>query len=75
MLSPKQLYPDIKELNSCVANGRVVINILPGTKGDLNRRARRVFEDYVHDIGFNGNLLFGKTFPGGAHAVAAVWTN
>src|SRR5690554_2098712 len=41
-------------------------------KGDLNRRARRVFEDYVRGIDFSGNLLIIKTYPGGANAVAAV---
>ncbi len=67
---------DIKELRLAkVANGKggYKYSLPPGTtKGDLNRRARRVFEDYVHDIGFSGNLLVVKTFPGGAHAVAAV---
>ncbi len=41
-------------------------------KGDLNRRARRVFEDYVRGIDFSENLLIIKTYPGGANAVAAV---
>ena len=41
-------------------------------KGDLNRRARRVFEDYVRGIDFSGNILVVKTYPGGANAVAAV---
>lgn len=42
------------------------------TRGDLNRRARRVFEDYVKMIDFSGNLLIIKTYPGGANAVAAI---
>lgn len=42
------------------------------TKGDLNRRARRVFEDYVKGLDFSENILIIKTYPGGANAVAAV---
>ena len=38
----------------------------------MNRRARRVFEDYVRGIDFSGNLLIIKTYPGGANAVAAI---
>ena len=40
--------------------------------GDLNRRAKRVFEDYVRGVDFAGHIIVLKTFPGGAHAVAAV---
>lgn len=67
---------DIKELRLAkVPNGKGAYkySLPPGmTKGDLNRRARRVFQDYVHHIDFSGNLLVVKTYPGGAHAVAAV---
>lgn len=67
---------DIKELRLAkVPNGKGGYKYaLPQgtTKGDLNRRARRVFEDYVKGIDFSGNLLLIKTYPGGAHAVAAV---
>lgn len=42
------------------------------TRGDLIRRARRIFEDYVCSVHFSGPLIMIKTFPGGAHAVAAV---
>lgn len=67
---------DIKELRLAkVPNGKGGYKYaLPqgATKGDLNRRARRVFEDYVKDVDFSGNLLIIKTYPGGAHAVAAV---
>jgi len=67
---------DIKELRLAkVPNGKGGYKYaLPQgtTKGDLNRRARRVFEDYVRDVDFSRNLLLIKTYPGGAHAVAAV---
>ncbi len=67
---------DIKELRLAkVPNGKGGYKYaLPqgATKGDLNRRARRVFEDYVKDVDFSGNLLIIKTYPVGAHAVAAV---
>ncbi len=67
---------DIKELRLAkVPNGKggYKYAVSQGiTKGDLNRRARRVFEDYVKDIDFSGNLLIIKTYPGGANAVAAV---
>lgn len=67
---------DIKELRLAkVPNGKGGYKYaLPQgtTKGDLNRRARRVFEDYVRDIDFSNNLLIIKTYPGGANAVAAV---
>ncbi len=42
------------------------------TRGDLVRRARRIFEDYVCSVDFSGPLIMIKTYPGGAHAVAAV---
>lgn len=42
------------------------------TRGDLVRRARRIFEDYVLSVDFSGPLIMIKTYPGGAHAVAAV---
>ncbi len=42
------------------------------TKGDLVRRAKRVFADYVRSVDFSGSLIMIKTYPGGAHAVAAV---
>ena len=42
------------------------------TRGDLVRRAKRIFEDYVRSVDFSGPLIMIKTFPGGAHAVAAV---
>jgi transcriptional regulator of arginine metabolism len=42
------------------------------TRGDLFRRARRIFEDYVVSVDFSGPLIMLKTYPGGAHAVAAV---
>lgn len=42
------------------------------TRGDLIRRAKRIFEDYVRSIEFSGPLIMIKTYPGGAHAVAAV---
>lgn len=67
---------DIKELRLAkVADGKGGYKYaLPqGTmKGDLLRRARRIFEDYVRDIDYSGNLLIIKTYPGGAHAVAAI---
>lgn len=66
---------DIKELRLAkIPNGQggYKYSIPQGTtKGDLNRRARRVFEDYVKDIDFSQNLLIIKTYPGGANAVAA----
>lgn len=34
--------------------------------------AKRIFEDYVRDVDFTGNFLIVKTYPGGAHAVAAI---
>lgn len=40
--------------------------------GDLRRRVKRVFEDYVRAVDFTGNSILVKTYPGGAHAVAAV---
>lgn len=42
------------------------------SKGDLLRRARRIFEDYVRGVDFSGSLIMVRTYPGGAHAVAAV---
>lgn len=67
---------DVKELRLAkVSNGKGGYKYaLPhgATKGDLNRRARRVFEDYVRGIDFSGNLLIIKTYPGGANAVAAI---
>ncbi|HBN95006.1 MAG TPA: arginine repressor [Firmicutes bacterium] len=42
------------------------------TRGDLIRRARRIFEDYVRSVDFSGPLIMIKTYPGGAHAVAAI---
>lgn len=67
---------DIKELRLAkVPNGKGGYKYalpLGSTKGDLNRRARRVFEDYVKALDFSGNLLIIKTYPGGANAVAAV---
>ena len=67
---------DIKELRLAkVPNGKGGYKYaLPqgAAKGDLNRRARRVFEDYVRDIDFSRNLLIIKTYPGGANAVAAI---
>lgn len=42
------------------------------TRGDLIRRAKRIFEDYVRCVDFSGPLIMIKTYPGGAHAVAAV---
>lgn len=67
---------DIKDLRLAkVPNGKGGYKYaLPhGTiKGDLNRRARRVFEDYVRGLDFSGNLIIVKTYPGGANAVAAI---
>jgi transcriptional regulator of arginine metabolism len=67
---------DIKELRLAKVpdgKGGYKYALPQGTvKGDLNRRARRVFEDYVRGIDFSGNLLIIKTYPGGANAVAAV---
>lgn len=42
------------------------------TKGDLTRRAKRIFRDYVRSIDFSGPLIMVRTDPGGAHAVAAI---
>lgn len=42
------------------------------TKGDLTRRAKRIFRDYVRSIDFSGPLIMIRTDPGGAHAVAAI---
>lgn len=42
------------------------------TQGDLLRRARRIFEDYVRDLDFSGPFIMVKTYPGGANAVAAI---
>lgn len=39
---------------------------------DLTRRVKRAFEDYVRAVDFAGNVILIKTYPGGAHAVAAV---
>jgi len=67
---------DIKELRLAKVpdgKGGYKYALPQGTvKGDLNRRAQRVFEDYVRDIDFSGNILVVKTYPGGANAVAAV---
>jgi transcriptional regulator of arginine metabolism len=67
---------DIKELRLAkVPNGKGGYKYaLPvgQTKGDLLRRAKRIFEDYVRDVDFTGNFLIVKTYPGGAHAVAAI---
>lgn len=67
---------DIKELRLAKVpdgKGGYKYALPQGTvKGDLNRRARRVFEDYVRGIDFSGNILVVKTYPGGANAVAAV---
>ncbi len=67
---------DIKELRLAkVSNGKGGYKYaLPqsASKGDLNRRARRVFEDYVKAVDFSGNILIIKTYPGGANAVGAV---
>lgn len=67
---------DIKELRLAkISNGQggykysVPTNI---TKGDLMRRAKRIFEDYVRGVDFSGSLIMVKTYPGGAHAVAAI---
>lgn len=67
---------DIKELRLAkVSNGKGGYKYaLPSgtSKGDLNRRAKRIFEDYVRDVDFSGNLIVIKTYPGGANAVAAI---
>lgn len=42
------------------------------TPGDPNGRARRIFEDCVKSVDFNEPFIFIKTFPGSAHAVAAI---
>jgi transcriptional regulator of arginine metabolism len=42
------------------------------TMGDLLRRARRTFRDYVRGVDFSGPFIMIKTYPGGAHAVAAI---
>lgn len=67
---------DIKELRLAkISNGQggykysVPTNV---TKGDLLRRASRIFEDYVRGVDFSGTLIMVKTYPGGAHAVAAI---
>ncbi len=67
---------DIKELRLAkVPNGRGGYRYsLPSTasKGDLMRRAKRIFEDYVRGVDFSGSLIMVRTYPGGAHAVAAL---
>ena len=67
---------DIKELRLAkIADGRggyrysLTATI---TVGDLKRRAKRVFADYVRSVDFSGALIMIKTYPGGAHAVAAI---
>lgn len=67
---------DIKELRLAkIPNGQggykysVPTNV---TQGDLLRRAKRIFEDYVRSVDFSGSLIMIKTYPGGANAVAAV---
>lgn len=67
---------DIKELRLAkISNGQggykysVQTNV---TKGDLMRRAKRIFRDYVRSVDFSGSLIMVKTYPGGAHAVAAI---
>jgi len=67
---------DIKELRLAkIPNGQggykysVPMNV---TKGDLLRRAKRIFEDYVRSVDFSDVFIMIKTYPGGAHAVAAV---
>lgn len=67
---------DIKELRLAkIPNGQggykysVPANV---TKGDLLRRAKRIFEDYVRSVDFSGSLIMIKTYPGGAQAVAAI---
>jgi len=42
------------------------------TMGDLVGRAKRIFKDYVRSVDFSGPLIMIKTYPGGAHAVAAI---
>lgn len=67
---------DIKELRLAkVANGKGGYRYsLPSTvtKGDLVRRAKRIFEDYVRGVDYSGSLIMIRTYPGGAHAVAAI---
>ena len=67
---------DIKELRLAkISNGKGGYKYsLPGsvTKGDLYRRAKRIFNDYVRGLDFSGSLIMVKTYPGGAHAVAAI---
>lgn len=67
---------DIKELRLAkVANGKGGYRYslpLTVTKGDLLRRAKRIFEDYVRGVDFSGSLIMVRTYPGGAHAVAAI---
>ncbi|HBG09096.1 MAG: arginine repressor [Limnochordia bacterium] len=67
---------DIKELRLVkVPNGQGGYKYsLPTTvsMGDLLRRARRIFRDYVRSVHFSGPLIMIKTYPGGAHAVAAI---
>ncbi len=67
---------DIKELRLAkVPNGRGGYKYsLPAgmVKGDLYRRAKRIFKDYVRSVDHSGQLILIKTYPGGAHAVAAI---
>ncbi|HPT83807.1 MAG TPA: arginine repressor [Limnochordia bacterium] len=67
---------DIKELRLVkVPNGQGGYKYsLPSavTMGDLVRRAKRIFKDYVRSVDFSGPFIMIKTFPGGAHAVAAI---
>lgn len=67
---------DIKELRLAkIPNGQggYKYSVPAGvTKGDLMRRAHRIFEDYVRAVDFSGSLIMIKTYPGGANAVAAV---
>lgn len=67
---------DIKELRLVkISNGKGGYKYsLPSgvSKGDLYGRARRIFKDYVRDVDFSGSLIMIKTYPGGAHAVAAI---
>jgi len=67
---------DIKELRLVkVPNGQGGYKYsLPSTvtMGDLVRRAKRIFKDYVRSVQFSGPFIMIKTYPGGAHAVAAI---
>ncbi|HOB40029.1 MAG: arginine repressor [Limnochordia bacterium] len=67
---------DIKELRLVkVPNGQGGYKYsLPSTvtMGDLLGRARRIFRDYVRSVDFSGPFILIKTYPGGAHAVAAI---